>query len=97
MKYILLDRVMNDLINQGFSLYNSGRYRQALQYFEDILVRKSDNTSPVFGSIYFYLMTISYQLGDSAGLKRFYNELKSSSIINKDDIIAMARSEGLVR
>lgn len=97
MRYILLDAEMNEAINKGFSLYNSGKYRLALQHFEDILVKESDNYSPVFGSIYLYLMTISYELGDSGDVKRYYSDLKSSSIINKDDIIEVARYEGLIR
>jgi hypothetical protein len=97
MRYILLDANMNGAINKGFSLYDTGKYRLALQHFEDILAKESDNYSPVFGSIYLYLMTISYDLGDSGDVKRFYNDLKSSSIINKDDIIEVARNEGIIR
>jgi len=96
-KYILLDPEMNDLINQGFSLYNSGKPRLAQRHFEDILATRSDNSSPVFGTIYFYLMTISYDLGDSHEVKKYYNELKTSSILNKDDIIDMAKSDGIIR
>lgn len=96
-KYILLDAEMNELVNKGFTLYNTGKPRLAQKHFEDILATRSDNSSPVFGTIYLYLMTISFDLGDSGQIKKYYNELKTSSIINKDEIIETARTEGVIR
>ncbi|GAH72886.1 unnamed protein product, partial [marine sediment metagenome] len=97
-KYISLDAEINRRINEGFTLYEAGRLDQALAHFEGIMNDKSDNYYPVFGTLYLYLITvISYDLRNSEELKRWYNELKSSSVINRDEIIKSAREEGLVR
>ncbi|MCK4853790.1 MAG: hypothetical protein KAT31_06005 [Bacteroidales bacterium] len=96
-KYILLDEEMNDRINEGFILYEIGRLSASLQVFEDIMEAGFDNYSPVFGTLYLYMMSIHYELGQSKEVKRIFNELKESSVIGKDEFIETARDTGLVR
>ncbi len=96
-KYILLDEEMNDLITEGFILYEIGRLSASLQVFEDIMEAEYDNYSPIFGTLYLYLMSIHYELGHSKEGKRIFNELKESSIIGRDDFIEAARDSGMAR
>lgn len=96
-KYILLDEEMNKRINEGFNLYEIGRLSASLQVFEDIMETGYDNYSPVFGTLYLYMMSIHYELGQSKEIKRIFNELKESSIIGRDEFIETARDTGLVR
>jgi len=97
LKYICLDAEINRRINEGLSLYEAGRADQASAHFQSILNEKNDNYSPVFGTLYLYLITLSFDLADSKELKRWYNELKSSAVINRDEIIKEVKEEGLVR
>ena len=46
-----------------------------------------DNYSPVFGTLYLYMMSIHYELGQSKEIRRIFNELKESSIIGRDEFI----------
>jgi len=96
-KYILLDEELNNKINEGFNLYEIGRLSASLQLFEDIMEASYDNYSPVFGTLYLYLMSIHYELGQSKEIRRIFNELKESSIIGRDEFIETARDTGLVR
>jgi hypothetical protein len=96
-KYILLDEELNKRINEGFSLYEVGRPSASLQVFEDIMKTEYDNYSPVFGTLYLYMMSIHYELGQSKEVRRIFNELKESTIIGKDEFIETARDTGLVR
>ena len=96
-KYILLDEEMNNRINEGFNLYEIGRLSASLQVFEDIMEAEFDNYSPVFGTLYLYMMSIHYELGQSKEIRRIFNELKESTIIGRDEFIKTARDTGLVR
>jgi hypothetical protein len=96
-KYILLDEEMNNRINEGFNLYEIGRLSASLQVFEDIMEAGYDNYSPVFGTLYLYMMSIHYELGQSKEVRRIFNELQESTIIGKDEFIETARDTGLVR
>ena len=97
LKYILLDEELNERINNGFDLYELGRLKASLQAFEDIMTDGYDNYSPVYGTIYLYLMSIHYEMGSSKELRRVYTELRESSVIGRDEIIETARETGLVR
>jgi hypothetical protein len=96
-KYILLDEEINKRINEGFSLYEIGRLSASLKVFEDIMEAGYDNYSPVFGTLYLYMMSIHYELGQSKDIRKVFNELKESSIIGRDEFIEAARETGLVR
>jgi len=97
LKYICLDTEINRRINEGLTLYRASRPYQALKHFQAILEEKNDNYSPVFGTLYLYLITVSFDMGDSKELRRWYDELKSSSVVNRDEIIKAVREEELVR
>ena len=96
-KYILLDEELNKWINEGFSLYEIGRLSASLQVFEDIMEAGYDNYSPVFGTLYLYMMSIHYELGQSKEIRRIFNDLKESNIVGRDEFIETARDTGLVR
>jgi hypothetical protein len=96
-KYILLNEELNNWINEGFNLYEIGKLSASLQVFEDIMEAGYDNYSPVFGTLYLYMMSIHYELGQSKEIRRIFNELKESSIIGRDEFIETARDTGLVR
>jgi hypothetical protein len=96
-KYILLDEEMNTRINEGFSLYEIGRLSASLQVFEEIMEAGYDDYSPVFGTLYLYMMSIHYELGQSKEARRIFNELKASSIIGREEFIETARDVGLAR
>ena len=96
-KYMLLEEDMNKRINEGFSLYEIGRRSASLLVFEDIMEAEYDNYSPVFGTLYLYLMSIHYELGQSKEVRRIFDEMKESSIIGRDEFIETARDTGLVR
>lgn len=95
--YVLLDQELNGIINRGFQLYEAGNLTESLRIFEDLMTVRNDNLSPVFGTIYLYMMTINYELGRSKEVRNILDELQQSSIINKDEIIEAARFEGLIR
>ena len=97
LKYILLDKALNERINEGFQLFELGRPNASLQVFEDIMAEDFDNYSPVYGTIYLYIMSIHYELGNSRELRRVFNELNESSIIGRDEFIEAAKDMGLVR
>jgi len=96
-KYILLDQELNSIINRGFQLYETGNPDESLKVFEDLMAARNDNFSPVFGTIYLYMMTINYELGQIKEVRSLFDELQQSSIINKEEIIEKARYEGLIR
>jgi hypothetical protein len=96
-KYILLDEELNNRINEGFNLYEIGRLSASLEIFKDIMESGYDNYSPVFGTLYLYMMSIHFELGQSIEVRRIFDELKESSIIGKDEFIETARDAGLVR
>jgi hypothetical protein len=95
-KYVLLDAGLNQQINQGLLLYEYGKLYEALKLFEDLLAENNDYMSPVFGTIYLYLMFINIELGEMKEVDRLLEELQNSSIINKEDIIESARFEGII-
>ena len=97
MKYICLDEEINRRINEGLDLYAAGQPDQALAHFEGIMADRNDNYSPVFGTLYMYLIMVSYDMGSSEDLKQWYNALRSSSVINRDEIIEVLKEEDLVR
>jgi hypothetical protein len=96
-KYILLDEALNERINEGFDLYELGRLSASLQVFEDIMESDYDDYSPVFGTLYLYMMYIQYELGRSKEVRRIFNELKESSIAGREEFIETARETGLAR
>jgi len=96
-RYILLDKVINEKINDALNLYESRKLEESLAAFQDLLLSHNDNVSPVFGSVYLYMMSINYELGQSKEIRRLYNELDQSSIINKEEILEEARYQELVR
>ena len=96
-KYILLDEDLNVRINEGFDLYGIGRLSASLQVFEEIMESSYDDYSPVFGTLYLYMMSIQYELGRSKEVKRIFNELKESSIVGREEFIETARDTGLAR
>jgi len=87
---------MNQQINQGLLLYEYGKLYEALKHFEDLLTIRNDFMSPVFGTIYLYLMFINTELGEMKEVDRLYEELRNSSILNKEEIIKAARFEGII-
>jgi len=97
LKYVLLDQELNGIINRGLQLYERGNPDESLKVFEDLMAAGNDNLSPVFGTVYLYMMTINYELGRTEEVRNLFDELQQSSIINKDEIIETARFEGLVR
>ena len=96
-KYILLDEALNERINEGFELYELGRLSASLQVFENIMESGYDNYSPVFGTLYLYMMSIQYELGRTKEVKKIFNDLKESSIIGREEFIETARDTGLAR
>ena len=96
-KYVMLDAELNREINKGLLLYEYGKLQEALTHFEDLLATRNDFMSPVFGTIYLYLMAINHDLGEKKEVKRLLEELESSSILNKEDIIEAARFEGIIQ
>lgn len=95
-KYVMLDDELNQQINQGLLLYEYGKLYEALKHFEDLLTIRNDFMSPVFGTIYLYLMFINTELGEMKEVDRLYEELRNSSIFNKEEIIEAARFEGII-
>jgi hypothetical protein len=96
-RYILLDNEINQLINQGLDLYAKRKMEESLKVFEDLMLSRNDNVSPVFGTVYLYMMSINYELGQPKEIKRLYNELEQSSIINKEEILEEVRYQELIR
>jgi len=96
-RYILLDNEINQLINQAFELYEKRKMEESLKIFEDLMLSKNDNVSPVFGTVYLYMMSINYELGQSKEIRRLYDELERSSIINKQEILEEVRYQELIR
>jgi hypothetical protein len=96
-KYILLDEDLNSRIYQGVSLYAIGKPAAALRVFEDILDKDYDGISPVFGTVYLYLISIHYEMGNSKEARRVYRELQESGIIGLEEFLETARETGLVR
>jgi hypothetical protein len=96
-RYILLDEEMNSRINEGYKLYETGRLSASLQVFENIMESSYDDYSPVFGTLYLYMMSIHYELGQSRDVRRIFHELKESAIMGRDEFIETARANGLVR
>jgi hypothetical protein len=96
-RYVLLDYEINEAINQGLNLYESRKMSESLKVFEDLMLSRNDNVSPVFGTIYLYMMSINYELGQSKEIRRLFDELKQSSIINKEEILEEVRYQELIR
>jgi hypothetical protein len=96
-RYVLLDNEINEKINQGLNLYESRKLEESLTVFEDLMLSHNDNISPVFGTVYLYMISINYELGQSKEIRRLYDELQQSSIINKEEILEEVRYQDLMR
>lgn len=96
-RYILLDEDLNERLNEGFQLYEIGKPRASLQVFEDIMKTEYDGISPVFGTVYLYLISIHYELGSSKDARRVYQELRESNIIGREEFIKTAKETGIIR
>ena len=96
-KYILLDEDLNSRINEGVSLYSLGKPAAALRVLEDIMNTEYDGMSPVFGTVYLYLISIHYELGSSRDARRVVQEFRESSIIGLNEFLETARETGIVR
>jgi hypothetical protein len=96
-RYVLLDNELNEIINQGLTLYESRKMTESLKVFEELMLSRNDNVSPVFGTVYLYMMSINYELGQSKEIRRLYDELQQSSIINKEEILEEVRYQELIR
>jgi hypothetical protein len=96
-RYILLDNEINNRINQAFDLYEKRKMEESLKIFKDLMLSYNDNISPVFGTIYLYMISINYELGDSKEIHRLYDELQQSSIINREEILEEVRYQELIR
>jgi hypothetical protein len=96
-RYILLDQDINQMISQGFELYERRRMEESLAIFEDLMNSYNDNFSPVFGTVYLYMISINYELGRSKEIRRLYDALQQSSIINKEEILEEVRYQELIR
>lgn len=96
-KYILLDEDLNARLNEGIELYELGRPEAARQVFEDIMSIRYDGISPVFGTVYLYLISIHYELGNSKQAREVFRELQASEIIGREEFIETARETGIVR
>jgi len=96
-KYILLDEEINASLNQGIRLYELGKSKAALQVFEDLMNAEYDGFSPVFGTVYLYLISIHYELGSSKDARRVFQELRESSIVGRDEFVETARDNGIIR
>ncbi len=96
-KYILLDEELNNRLREGIQLYELGRPEPALQVFKDIMDENYDGLSPVFGTIYLYLISIHYDLGQSREARNAFRELQESSILGRDEFIRTAREAGIIR
>lgn len=96
-RYVLLDNAINYLINQAFDLYERRKMEESLKVFTDLMNSYNDNVSPVFGTIYLYMISINYDLGDSKEIRRLYDELQQSSIINREEILEEVRYQELIR
>jgi len=96
-RYILLDEDLNSRLNEGIRLYELGKPKAALLVFEDLMNNEYDGLSPVYGTVYLYLISIHYELGSSKDARQVYQELRESSIIGRDDFIETAKESGIVR
>jgi hypothetical protein len=96
-RYILLDEDLNARINEGVHLYALGKLSAALKVFQEILATDYDGTSPVFGTVYLYLISIHYEMGDSREARNAYRELQESGITGLEDFLEAAREAGLAR
>jgi hypothetical protein len=97
LKYILLDEELNSSLNEGIRLYELGKPDASLQVFEDLLRTEYDDFSPVFGTVYLYLIAIQYELGSSKDAREVFQKLKDSNIVGRDEFIEAARETGIVR
>jgi hypothetical protein len=96
-QYILLDEDMNARLNEGIRLFELGRPEASLQVFEEIMNTEYDGISPVYGTVFLYLVAIHYELGNSKDARAAFNQLQESSIIGRDDFIETARESGIIR
>jgi hypothetical protein len=97
LKYILLDEELNSSLNEGIRLYELGKPDASLQVFEDLMLSEYDDFSPVFGTVYLYLIAIQYELGSSKDAREVFQKLKDSNIVGRDEFIEAARETGIVR
>jgi hypothetical protein len=97
LKYILLDEELNSSLNEGIRLYELGKPDASLQVFEDLMRTEYDDFSPVFGTVYLYLIAIQYELGSSKDAREVFQKLKDSNIVGRDEFIEAARETGIVR
>lgn len=96
-KYILLDEELNNRITEGVRLFELGKPQAALQVFEDIMETEYDGLSPVFGTVYLYLISIHYELGNSKDARRVCGELRESNILGLEEFIETAKENGIIR
>ena len=96
-RYVLLDEEMNERLGEGIRLYEQGRRSAALELFQGIMDENYDGISPVFGTVWLYLISIHYELGNAKDARSAAGELRESTIIGRDDFIETARETGIIR
>jgi hypothetical protein len=96
-RYILLDEDLNSRLNDGIRLYEMGKAVNSLQVFNDLMETEYDDYSPVFGTVYLYMIALHYELGKSKDARAVIQQLKDSNIIGRDDFIETARDNGIIR
>jgi len=96
-KYILLDDELNSNLNEGIRQYELGKAKASLQVFQDLMAEKYDDYSPVFGTVYLYMISLQYELGNSKDARVVFQQLKDSNIAGRDEFIETAKETGIIR
>jgi hypothetical protein len=96
-KYVLLDEELNERLNEGINLYETGNSAESLLVFQSIMDSRYDDYSPVFGTVFLYMISLNYELGQSREAREVYRKLRDSNILGRDEFISTARDNGIIR
>lgn len=87
---IILDNIHNRKIEsfeKAMDLFTAGKINECIPLFKSVLEGVTTIESHIFGLSYYYLVLSYHSLNDKENADKWYNELKSSNIPLKADII----------
>ncbi len=92
---ILNNKLNNDIrvFNQGMEFYTGNEIAQAIDCFTRVVEDIPSNPTHVYGYAYYHLVMIYYSSGNKLTAGFWLNQLKTSTLPNKDYFIRMVKRD----
>jgi len=95
-KGVILSNKLNSdirLFNQGMEHYTKNDIAQAIECFSKVVEEIPANPTHVYGYAFYHLIMIYYNKGDKLSASFWLNQLKTSTLPNKDYFVRMVKRD----